>query len=252
MARAERNVIFVGRLAQYRYYTAVFLACWKARFAQTRALKLGTRLFTAYLREPYVFQLRNNASDLQRNINQECAQLAVRVLMPMVEFISSIFMLLGSSALLAPRRSSFDCFMRPGAQQQIASWDRVDRACGGPARCRTASERARLRGCAAAAMRRSEVLVRLHASTLSHVLFKRCARRASRDIAAASEVADFNAPRPYAIMHARPQCRVIAASCAPQRRIAPKIPDCRTGDPQDERLQDIPDPGFPDPERLHA
>lgn len=62
----------------------------------------------------------------------------------------------------------------------------------------------------------------------------------------------FNAPRPYAIMHAGPQCRVTAASCAPQRRIAPKIPDCRTGDPHDERLQDIPDPGFPDPERLHA
>jgi ATP-binding cassette, subfamily B, bacterial PglK len=92
----------VGMFVLYAIKTAyaVFLAYWKARFAQTRALKLGTRLFAAYLRAPYVFHLRNNSSDLQRNINQECSQLAVRVLMPMVEFISNIFILLGITGLL--------------------------------------------------------------------------------------------------------------------------------------------------------
>lgn len=78
----------------------VFIAYWKARFAQTRALKLGTRLFSAYLRAPYIFHLRNNSSELQRNINQECQQLAVRVLMPMVEFIDHCFILAGITAVL--------------------------------------------------------------------------------------------------------------------------------------------------------
>jgi len=92
----------VAMFALYGVKTAyvVFLAYWKARFAQTRALKLGTRLFSAYLRAPFIFHLRNNSSELQRNINQECQQLAVRVLMPMVEFISNGFILLGISAVL--------------------------------------------------------------------------------------------------------------------------------------------------------
>ena len=99
------NLLVWGGVSMFALYAiktayAVFLAYWKARFAQTRALKLGTRLFTAYLRAPYVFHLRNNSSDLQRNINQECSQLAVRVLMPMVEFISYSFILLGITALL--------------------------------------------------------------------------------------------------------------------------------------------------------
>ena len=102
---SREHLLVWGGLSMFALYAvktayAVFLAYWKARFAQTRALKLGTRLFTAYLRAPYVFHLRNNSSDLQRNINQECSQLAVRVLMPMVEFISNIFILLGISALL--------------------------------------------------------------------------------------------------------------------------------------------------------
>jgi ATP-binding cassette subfamily C protein len=92
----------VAMFALYGFKTAyvVFLAYWKARFAQTRALKLGTRLFAAYLRAPYIFHLRNNSSDLQRNITQECQQLAERVLMPMVEFISNSFILFGISAVL--------------------------------------------------------------------------------------------------------------------------------------------------------
>ncbi len=92
----------VAMFGLYGFKTAyvVFLAYWKARFAQTRALKLSTRLFTAYLRAPYIFHLRNNSSELQRNINQECQQLSVRVLMPMVEFISNIFILLGISGVL--------------------------------------------------------------------------------------------------------------------------------------------------------
>ncbi|MCC6706270.1 MAG: ABC transporter ATP-binding protein [Gammaproteobacteria bacterium] len=101
----REHLLIWGGVAMFALYGAktayvVFLAYWKARFAQTRALKLGTRLFGAYLRAPYVFHLRNNSAELQRNINQECQQLAVRVLMPMVEFISNSFILCGISAVL--------------------------------------------------------------------------------------------------------------------------------------------------------
>ncbi|MBX9609333.1 MAG: ABC transporter ATP-binding protein/permease [Gammaproteobacteria bacterium] len=92
----------LAMLALFATKTAysVFLAYWRARFAQTRALKLSLRLFTAYLRAPYVFHLRNNSAELQRNINQECSQLAVRVLMPMVEFLSHLLVLTGITAVL--------------------------------------------------------------------------------------------------------------------------------------------------------
>jgi ABC-type multidrug transport system fused ATPase/permease subunit len=101
----REHLLIWGGVAMFSLYGAktayvVFLAYWKARFAQTRALKLGTRLFAAYLRAPYVFHLRNNSAELQRNINQECQQLAVRVLMPMVEFLSNGFILCGISAVL--------------------------------------------------------------------------------------------------------------------------------------------------------
>ena len=99
------HLLVWGGLSMFALYAVktaygIFLAYCKARFAQTRALKLGTRLFTSYLCAPYVFHLRNNSSNLQRNINQECSKLAVRVLMPMVEFISNVFVLLGISGLL--------------------------------------------------------------------------------------------------------------------------------------------------------
>ena len=102
---SREHLLVWGGLSMFALYAvktayAVFLAYWKARFAQTRALKLAMRLFSAYLRAPYIFHLRNNSSELQRNINQECSQLAVRVLMPMVEFTSNIFILAAISAVL--------------------------------------------------------------------------------------------------------------------------------------------------------
>ena len=92
----------IAMLALFGLKTAymVFIVYWKARFAQNRAMKLSLRLFSAYLGAPYIFHLRNNSSELQRNINQECSQLAARVLLPMVEFMSNVLILTGISALL--------------------------------------------------------------------------------------------------------------------------------------------------------
>lgn len=62
---------------------------WKARYAQNRAIKFSSRLYQAYMYAPYTFHLQNNSSELMRNINMECMQLAARVLTPLVELLSN-------------------------------------------------------------------------------------------------------------------------------------------------------------------
>ena len=74
---------------------SIFATYWKARFAQNRALKLSVRLYNAYLRAPYTYHLRHNSSDLFRNVNTECANLALRILIPMVELLSHVAILGG-------------------------------------------------------------------------------------------------------------------------------------------------------------
>lgn len=73
---------------------------WKMRFAQTRSLKLSRRLFKAYMNAPYVFHLAHNTSELLRNINTDCSQLANNILSPMISFISHAAILLGIICLL--------------------------------------------------------------------------------------------------------------------------------------------------------
>lgn len=77
-----------------------FAAYWKTRFAHNRARKLSQRLFAAYLDAPWPFHLRHNASELLRNVNQECTQLAQRVLIPLVEFIANLLVIAGISTVL--------------------------------------------------------------------------------------------------------------------------------------------------------
>ena len=51
----------------------VFLSYYQARFVHNRVIKLGDRLFTAYMRAPYSFHLGRNSAELLRNVNNECA-----------------------------------------------------------------------------------------------------------------------------------------------------------------------------------
>ena len=88
-------LFFVGKTA----YT-ITAAYFKSRFAQNRAQKLSLRLFAAYLDAPYVYHLQHNTSELLRNINQDCIQLATRVLVPMVEFLSCTLIVVGITAVL--------------------------------------------------------------------------------------------------------------------------------------------------------
>ena len=74
---------------------AVVATYWKARFAHNRALKLSIRLYAAYLRAPYTYHLQHNASELFRNVNTECMNLANKILLPCVEVFSQIAVLAG-------------------------------------------------------------------------------------------------------------------------------------------------------------
>ncbi len=98
-------LIFWGGLTLLAFFAVraaytIFATYWKARFAQNRARKLSVRLFRAYLDAPYVFHLRSNASELLRNINQECTQLAARVLLPLVELVSNGLVIAGITGML--------------------------------------------------------------------------------------------------------------------------------------------------------
>jgi ABC-type multidrug transport system fused ATPase/permease subunit len=75
---------------------SIFATYWKARFAQNRALKLSVRLYNAYLRAPYSYHLKHNSSDLFRNVNTECANLALHILVPMVDLLSQTAILGGA------------------------------------------------------------------------------------------------------------------------------------------------------------
>ncbi|MGR8920622.1 MAG: ABC transporter ATP-binding protein [Gammaproteobacteria bacterium] len=73
---------------------------WKARYAYNRARRISRNLFAAYLNAPYTFHLQHNTSTLLRNINQDCLQLATRVLLPITRFFSHLIVFLGIMALL--------------------------------------------------------------------------------------------------------------------------------------------------------
>lgn len=78
----------------------VLLHYWQARFVQNRVLRIGDRLFTAYMQAPYTFHLARNSAELLRNVNAECTRLGMNVLMPLIEVLTQMFVLTGVVCLL--------------------------------------------------------------------------------------------------------------------------------------------------------
>lgn len=79
---------------------AVFLSYYQARFVHNRVLRIGDRLFTAYMKAPYVFHLNRNSAQLLRNVNNECLQLGNNVLMPLVQMTTHVIVLVAIACLL--------------------------------------------------------------------------------------------------------------------------------------------------------
>jgi len=78
----------------------VFLSYYQARFVNNLVLRIGDKLFTAYMRAPYMFHLGRNSAQLLRNVNTECMRLGINVLMPLVQLATHVFVLLAITALL--------------------------------------------------------------------------------------------------------------------------------------------------------
>ncbi len=100
VALSRESTVLWGSASLLAFYLlktayAVVATYWKARFAHNRALKLSVRLYSAYLRAPYTYHLQHNASELFRNVNTECVNLANKVLLPCVEVFSQLAVLAG-------------------------------------------------------------------------------------------------------------------------------------------------------------
>ncbi|HSH40646.1 MAG TPA: ABC transporter transmembrane domain-containing protein, partial [Arenicellales bacterium] len=85
----------------------VFLTYYQARFIHNRVLRIGDRLFTAYMRAPYTFHLGRNSAELLRNVNAECTQLGGSVLAPIVQLGTHLFVVLAITGLLIAASPGF-------------------------------------------------------------------------------------------------------------------------------------------------
>ncbi len=82
-------IIFAGKnlLAAFNYGL-------QAGYTSNRMAELRTRLFSAYMNAPYPFFLRRNSSELLRNANQECRQIARQVLRSLLRLLTQSTILL--------------------------------------------------------------------------------------------------------------------------------------------------------------
>ncbi|MDZ7839841.1 MAG: ABC transporter ATP-binding protein [Gammaproteobacteria bacterium] len=101
----QTTLLYWGSAAVLVFFTVkllytVFLSYYQARFVHNRVLKIGDRLFTAYMLAPYTFHLGRNSAQLLRNVNTECTQLGASVLAPVIQLATHFFVVLAVAGLL--------------------------------------------------------------------------------------------------------------------------------------------------------
>ena len=72
---------------------------WQNRFVNDFQVQISQRLFTTYLRQPYIFHLQRNSATLIRNINTEVVSVFSAVL-SIMNFVTEIFVFFGFSIIL--------------------------------------------------------------------------------------------------------------------------------------------------------
>lgn len=85
------------------FVKAVFLVflVWKQnRFTYGIGARLSLRLFTIYLRQPYVFHLQRNSAQLIRNVTNEVGIFTGSVLTPLMQLFSESLVVLGLCLML--------------------------------------------------------------------------------------------------------------------------------------------------------
>ena len=94
--------IGMGILIVVYFFKNIFLTYyifWQNRFVNDFQVQISQRLFTTYLRQPYIFHLQRNSATLIRNINTEVVSVFSAVL-SIMNFVTEIFVLLGFSIIL--------------------------------------------------------------------------------------------------------------------------------------------------------
>ena len=94
--------IGMGTLIVVYFFKNIFLTYyifWQNRFVNDFQVQVSQRLFTTYLRQPYIFHLQRNSATLIRNINTEVVSVFSAVL-SIMNFVTEIFILLGFSVIL--------------------------------------------------------------------------------------------------------------------------------------------------------
>jgi len=72
---------------------------WQNKFANDFQIQLSDRLFTTYIKQPYVFHLQRNSANLIRNINIEVVSV-YSSLLSVMNFVMEIFVLFSFATLL--------------------------------------------------------------------------------------------------------------------------------------------------------
>lgn len=101
---SQKIIISIGMLLITIIYLikSVFLTYyvfWQNKFANDFQVKLSDRLFSTYIKQPYVFHLQRNSANLIRNINTEVVSV-YSSLLSVMNFVMEIFVLFGFSILL--------------------------------------------------------------------------------------------------------------------------------------------------------
>ena len=78
----------------------VFLAWQQTRYVYSLQAELSTKLFTTYLRQPYVFHLQRNSALLIRNIQGEMNMLINGIFSPSMQIFAEGLVIIGLGALL--------------------------------------------------------------------------------------------------------------------------------------------------------
>jgi len=98
------KLVVIGLLAMLGFFIFKtlflgFMAWHRAHFAATTQVMLSRRLFTTYLRQPYIFHLRHNSAQLMRNVSMESSQFTAG-LNSLIQLVTQAFVVLGVGGLL--------------------------------------------------------------------------------------------------------------------------------------------------------
>ncbi len=92
------GLLAVVFLLKNAYLTLMFY--FQFRVVERQRVRMGDRLFSTYMRAPYVFHLQRNSAELLRNVHTETVEIIVGVIMPLLEILMGAILTLFILAFL--------------------------------------------------------------------------------------------------------------------------------------------------------